>query len=613
MNTLHGPTFLRKILYTALFVVIVFSLILMADSSPSAGAQEAWTPTPARPTNVPEIVGGAQADPGERPWVVALIGGSDPDLLGQFCGGSLITSQWVLTAAHCLYDFSVNPPSPINPADVDVVAGIYNLVTPVAGFQRRDVSQIIRHASFDPTSDNSEFDIALLQLASPVTIGFSGATRTSLIPLVSASVGTLAGTNSWVTGWGAIASGGPLADRLLEVEVPIITNTNCNTAYNPFGISITASMLCAGAIGKDACQGDSGGPLVVPSNNIWRLAGIVSWGIDCGVNPGVYTRISNYVSWVNTTVPDRQNVFIADLLQGRYGLIQNQSTRDGYIVNAGPAQVLSTDGASIITALRVIWKEPGPRYSYSETMGLPVGQLSTEYWFPWYNNADTNSIDQGFRIAGANFSGANTVEVWIAGALQDSFSLAQGASVRVGYNANNGPVRIVCTTCSGSERIVTSLRVIWKEPGIRTSYSETMGLPLAQLSTEYWFPWYNNADTNAMDQGFRIAMVNGSGDNTIEVRIAGALQDSFSLAQGASVRVGYNANNGPVRVVCTTCSGSERIVTSLRVIWKEPGIRTSYSEMMGLPVAQLSTEYWFPWYNNSDSNAMDQGFRIGVP
>ncbi|HET9909993.1 MAG TPA: serine protease, partial [Anaerolineales bacterium] len=586
--------------------------IIVNTSSSTVGAQAAWTPTPVRDPNDPEIVGGAASDPGEWPWQVALIGGSDPDLLGQFCGGSLITSQWVVTAAHCVYDFSTNPPTPINSADIDVVAGVYNVVTPVAGFQRRNVSQIIRHASFNPTSPNLEFDIALLQLGSPITIGYTGQIKTSLVPLVSSSVGTLAGTNAWVTGWGAIASGGPLADRILEVQIPVITNTNCNNAYNPFGFTIASSMLCAGSAGKDACQGDSGGPLVVPSGNKWTLAGIVSWGIDCGVNPGVYTRVSDFVSWINTSVPDRQNVFIGDQLKGKYGLIQNQSIRDGYVVDDGPAQVVSTNGASVITALRVIWKEPGPRYSYSEMMGLPVEQLSNEYWFPWYNFAAPNSMDQGFRIANVD-SGANTVEVRVGTTLLDTIALGGGDSVRVGYPAvDNGPIKILCTTCSntGTDKIIAALRVIWKEPGFRASYSEMMGLPREQLSSEYWFPWYNNAAVNSMDQGFRIANVD-AGPNTVEVRVGTTLLDTIALGGGASVRVGYTIDNGPIQIRCTTCStGTDKIIAALRVIWKEPGFRASYSEMMGLPAEALSTEYWFPWYNNLDTASMDQGFRI---
>jgi hypothetical protein len=116
-----------------------------------------------------------------------------------------------------------------------------------------------------------------------------------------------------------------------------------------------------------------------------------------------------------------------------------------------------------------------------------------------------------------------------------------------------------------------------------------------------------------MDQGFRIANVNATSANTVEVWVGDTMEDSFSLGIGASVRVGYNVNAGPIRIVCTTCSGSEKILAALRVIWQEPGIRTSYSEMMGLPTQALSTEYWFPWYNNLFPSILDQGFRIAVP
>ncbi|HET9908123.1 MAG TPA: hypothetical protein VFQ23_15840 [Anaerolineales bacterium] len=270
----------------------------------------------------------------------------------------------------------------------------------------------------------------------------------------------------------------------------------------------------------------------------------------------------------------------------------------------------------ILAALRVIWKEPGSRYSYSEMMGLPKEQLSTEYWYPWYNNLDVASMDQGFRIANIDDT-PHTVRVFLGtNQVGQDIPLAAGGSTRVGFAINDGPIKIVCTTCNpanSNDRIITSLRVIWKEPGFRATYSEMMGMPLEQLSTTYWFPWYNNADVASMDQGFRIAIVNGSGENTVQVFVAGALQESITLTENESVRVGYNANNGPAQIVCITCGINEKIVTSLRVIWKEPGVRTSYSEMMGLPDEALSTEYWFPWYNFAAPDSMDQGFRISVP
>jgi hypothetical protein len=226
-------------------------------------------------------------------------------------------------------------------------------------------------------------------------------------------------------------------------------------------------------------------------------------------------------------------------------------------------------------------------------------------------------MDQGFRIANVSSNDTNTVEVWVGNTLLDTISLTAGASVRVGYNVDDGPIRIVCTTCTntGDDKVIAALRVIWKEPGFRASYSEMMGLPREQLSNEYWFPWYNNAVPASMDQGFRIANVSPSESNTIEVWVGAARLDTLTLNPGASIRVGYNVDNGPIHIVCTTCTNSnyDQILAALRVIWKEPGFRASYSEMMGLPSQALSTEYWFPWYNNSAINSMDQGFRIAVP
>jgi Zn-dependent metalloprotease len=306
------------------------------------------------------------------------------------------------------------------------------------------------------------------------------------------------------------------------------------------------------------------------------------------------------------------DVTVGSTLTGRYYLPVGSSMRQGFSgVDNGPVKIESTNSADILAALRVIWKEPGFRASYSEMMGLPVEQLSSEYWFPWYNNAMPASMDQGFRIGNVNVT-STAIQVWVGTTLIDSFTLNPGASVRVGYPVDSGPVRIVCTDCSGSEKIIAALRVIWQEPGKRFSYSEMMGLPKEQLSDEYWFPWYNNAAPASLDQGFRIANVDTSSSNTVEVWVGNTKLDTINLNPGASTRVGYNVDNGPIRIFCTTCSntGMDKIIAALRVIWKEPGFRASYSEMMGLPKEQLSDEYWFPWYNNAVPASMDQGFRI---
>lgn len=288
-------------LLTLLLVLAVALTIVMFDSAPRAYAQDETPPSPPQP----DIVGGGPANPGEWPWQVALVNGTatGPNYFNdQFCGGSLIHPEWVLTAGHCVTNMSGGV---VSASSVDIVAGIHNLSTPTGGYQQRNVSQIIRHPSYDNFSlDN---DIALLKLSSAVSIGGSGATTTALVPLVPAAIGSLAGTNSWVTGWGNTSSSSTPAfpNELQEVQVPIISNSVCNDG-NHYGGAVTGNMLCAGfdAGGKDACQGDSGGPLVVFHNGAWKLAGIVSWGAGCGqpFSPGVYTRVSQYGSWVNQNI-----------------------------------------------------------------------------------------------------------------------------------------------------------------------------------------------------------------------------------------------------------------------------------------------------------------------
>jgi hypothetical protein len=225
-------------------------------------------------------------------------------------------------------------------------------------------------------------------------------------------------------------------------------------------------------------------------------------------------------------------------------------------------------------------------------------------------------MDQGFRIGNVD-TASHVIRVFVGTTqLGSDINLPGGGSTRISYGVDNGPIRIVCMDCTGSQKIIAALRVIWKEPRFRSSYSEMMGLPKEQLSSEYWFPWYNNMDTAAMDQGFRIANMDTTSGNTVEVWAGNTkLTPDVNLAAGASVRVNYAVNNGPIRIVCTTCDPSnadDRIIAALRVIWQEPGFRASYSEMMGLPKELLSTEYWFPWYNNA-TPSMDQGFRIAAP
>jgi hypothetical protein len=296
-------------------------------------------------------------------------------------------------------------------------------------------------------------------------------------------------------------------------------------------------------------------------------------------------RIAN-VSGSQATV----TVTIGGVPKPSFNLAAGASTRVSYPVNSGPVKIVSTQ--NIVAAERVIYKVNGVNTSFSEMMALPQRQLDTAYYLPWYNNVD---LDTQLRIANVSGSQAS-ITVTIGGVPQPSFNLAAGASTRVSYPVNNGPVKIQST-----QNIVAAERVIYKVNNVNTSFTEMMALPASGVSSTFWLPWYNNVDLNTQ---LRIANVGGS-PATVTVTIGGIAQPSFNLAVGASTRLSYPANNGPVKIVST-----QNIVAAERVIYKVNSINTSFSEMMGLPNGHLDTTYWLPWYNNVD---LDTQLRFGVP
>lgn len=230
----------------------------------------------------PRIIGGVEATKSDVPWQVAVevIGG------GQFCGGSLIDKEWVLTAAHCV--------AAQWPQGIQIRAGATDLKSNDG--KVRHISQIVTHPRYE---QGETADIALLKLATPIT---------DISPIALADTAIMqqsgtAGTNAMVSGWGNVsATGEEYPSKLMKVDVPIVSNEVCNSA-EAYGGQIASTELCAGLAqgGKDSCQGDSGGPLVIKHNNAWVQAGIVSWGDGCAVENkyGVYARVSSFIDWVN--------------------------------------------------------------------------------------------------------------------------------------------------------------------------------------------------------------------------------------------------------------------------------------------------------------------------
>lgn len=238
------------------------------------------------------IVGGFQATPHSFPWTVSI-----QQLDSHRCGATLLPStasdrsQYVLSAAHCFYG--------LNNVDLTVKIGAHDLNKNEERAVIRNVKKIIVHPNYD--EDTVANDISLIQLEEPVM--FSETIQPICLP--KSNEVFKAKTICIAAGWGAESEGGSSSGKLMQVELPIIDFKECNgKKYFYNGTLKEKEMICAGYLkegGKDACQGDSGGPLITKQKDAYVLPGVVSFGEGCARKgaPGIYTRVSNYITWIN--------------------------------------------------------------------------------------------------------------------------------------------------------------------------------------------------------------------------------------------------------------------------------------------------------------------------
>jgi len=234
------------------------------------------------------IVGGQETEVNEYPWQVGLVSSSGRR---PFCGGSLISNQHVLTAAHCTAGGST--------ASIRVLLGEHDTSDSVANIVT--ISAITNHPNYNSRTFNNDFSI--LTLSSPVT--FSNIVAPVCLPADTSEL--YVGRVATVTGWGTLSSGGSQPNTLQEVNVNVRSNTQCQGNYG--ANSITSAMVCAADTGKDSCQGDSGGPMVTAENGRQALIGVVSWGIGCANPsfPGVYARVTSVKSWIQSIASGTQD------------------------------------------------------------------------------------------------------------------------------------------------------------------------------------------------------------------------------------------------------------------------------------------------------------------
>jgi len=238
---------------------------------------------------LPYIVNGQEARRHEYPFMAALM-----NLQRQFCGGSLIDDNHILTAAHCVAHMSKYDVQNLRVrlGDHNIKDGSYDGTT-----VEKRVKRVIRHKGF--SSSTLWNDVAILTLEDDVKYN-------DHIQPICLAEGSQKYVDNRVTvaGWGTLSEGGSQPSNLMKVEVNVWTNDRCKKSYGssaPGGI--TSHMLCASDYKRDSCSGDSGGPLFHCKGQCEQI-GIVSWGIGCAKAkyPGVYTRVTEMMPWIQRIV-----------------------------------------------------------------------------------------------------------------------------------------------------------------------------------------------------------------------------------------------------------------------------------------------------------------------
>jgi secreted trypsin-like serine protease len=277
------------------FLVLLACLVALASAAPRSRSYKSRVavqerrlyvdPLPSAPRHTPRIVGGEPAEPNEFPHQVGVfIDGSG------FCGGSLISPNWVLTAGHCVQgarSWEVR-------AGAHYIQGINadheeSKTTTVAKLHENYIAAVIRN------------DIALLYFADPFDFETTG--NVGAVKLADQESDAQPGDTVTASGWGRPSDSDPgISNVLRKVDVEVITNALCAQTYG--SAIVTAGNICTDATGgQGTCNGDSGGPLTTLEGDEYVTYGITSFGSSAGCEsgaPAAFSRVAFFRDWIRT-------------------------------------------------------------------------------------------------------------------------------------------------------------------------------------------------------------------------------------------------------------------------------------------------------------------------
>ena len=519
------------------------------------------------------IIGGSVVPDGAYPFMVALYDGGS-----HVCGASLIATDWVLTAAHCVVDAS---DVAVNPATLTVRLGVNDLSG--GGGTYVGVSQVIVHPSWDSTTNNN--DVALLQLSSQATGAAIDSIKIvdQLDPNDIGAVGVVATASGWGNSGTQAA---PVWDpEMLHVDLPILSNTVVNQSQYLNG-QVFTTMLSAGSLagGIDTCQGDSGGPLFVQRYGQFHQVGVTSWGIGCAEagSPGVYARLSYYHDWIESHTGDLDDypdleMHVPSLVSSGSTTITLSFTEDVTGVDISDFSV--TDGSlsnfqTINAATYTVDYTAAASEGAEEIIFTPgTGVDADDGRLVHYHAADILIDDEIANVTGAT----GVVALGLSVSSTDGpFSLAQlgldGISVKK-YDASSGTY-VTVTELDGLEGV-------WVDAGTApeiaapTELTDTdTGIPLVRGWNFFSVPYHDNVNWDV---------------STIQVRLPNAsivsLQNARALGYIEDYAWWYDSDTDALVPVndpaVVTMPGSVSVIEP----WKPYWIRAHNSIELILPAA----------------------------